>query len=282
MVLKLNGDGSGVFDGDVLKYTVKGNVLTVIMGVESTAYSFSLNGNQLTLAGGDLDGKLIFSRVVGAGSESSAEKRSPAFSYTSRQLVGIWTGEGELIDFKADGTCQYNGSLFPYSISDGHLVIETTAGKAVFQYAIKGASLTLITNGQQSVYFRPPGSTLSRPAKSEGKIALELVGQWCYLKMTSSAQSSRCLTLNEDGTYSYFSGSSRSVSTNELSGGTSSQDTDTGTWYLSGDRLYYHSAATGNGSYRLEKRNHPKNVNDPMIVLDDEPFVSATQRPPWR
>ena len=65
MLLQLNGDGSGVFDNEVLRYTVKGNVLTVTIGVESTAYSFSLNGNQLTLAGGDLDGKVIFSRGWG-------------------------------------------------------------------------------------------------------------------------------------------------------------------------------------------------------------------------
>ena len=35
-------------------------------------------------------------------------------------------------------------------------------------------------------------------------------------------------------------------------------------------------------SCKLEKRNHPKNVNDPMIVLDGDAFVTATQRPPWK
>ncbi|HZV69137.1 MAG TPA: hypothetical protein VFG10_06315 [Saprospiraceae bacterium] len=32
----------------------------------------------------------------------------------------------------------------------------------------------------------------------------------------------------------------------------------------------------------LEQRNHPKNVNDPMIVLDGRAFVTAYNKPPWR
>jgi hypothetical protein len=36
----------------------------------------------------------------------------------------------------------------------------------------------------------------------------------------------------------------------------------------------------GSGSYVLEKRNHPKN-NDPMIVLDGEPYVTYYQKPRW-
>jgi hypothetical protein len=97
-----------------------------------------------------------------------------------------------------------------------------------------------------------------------------------------TSSSSRCITLNADGTYIYNSESSRSVNTPDYYGGTNAQNSDQGTWYVNGDRIYYNSQTTGQGSYRLEKRNHPKNVNDPMIVLDGEAYVTATQRPPWR
>lgn len=32
----------------------------------------------------------------------------------------------------------------------------------------------------------------------------------------------------------------------------------------------------------VEKRNHPKNVRDPMIVLDGQTFVTAYNKPPWQ
>ena len=65
-------------------------------------------------------------------------------------------------------------------------------------------------------------------------------------------------------------------------GGTNSQGSDQGTWYVQGDRIYYNSQSKGPGSYRLEKRNHPKNVNDPMIILDGTAYVTAYQKAPWR
>jgi hypothetical protein len=75
---------------------------------------------------------------------------------------------------------------------------------------------------------------------------------------------------------------SRSVQAEEVVGGTASQASDSGTWYVEGDRLYYQSASQSSGFYRLERRNHPQNTNDPMIVLDDEPFVTTTRRAPWK
>lgn len=34
-------------------------------------------------------------------------------------------------------------------------------------------------------------------------------------------------------------------------------------------------------TFELEKRNHPKNVSDPMIVLDGQAYVATTAREPW-
>ncbi len=278
MVLQLNHDGSGAFDDKALQYTVNGNVLMVTIDLESIAYSFSVNGNQLILSGGDLNGRVIFSRAAGTDS-SKATERSLAFSATSHQLIGLWSGDGEMIEFKGDGTCRYGGSLFPYSISQGHLILETGAGKAIFEYVFEEGDLVLIANGQKSRYTRPAGSTGTSQAKLGAKNPLDLVGRWCYLNMTTQAQSSRCITLNADGTYTYATENARNVL---VSGSASSKRVDSGTWFVAGDRMYYQSMSGESGSYRLEKRNHPQNGNHPMIVLDDEPFVTTMQRPPWR
>jgi len=109
-----------------------------------------------------------------------------------------------------------------------------------------------------------------------------LVGKWCYMNNSLNSSTNRCITLNANGTHSYKSENSRTVNTAELYGGTASQGGDQGTWYVQGDRIYYNSQTQGQGSYRLEKRNHPKNSGDPMIVLDGEAYVTATLKAPWR
>jgi len=157
----------------------------------------------------------------------------------------------------------------------------------MFTYKVAGDQLTLSANGKNVTYSRGKGNAAPTNASpGQGKVAPELVGQWCWIDANSynqgTSSSSRCITLNADGTYIYNSESSRSVNTPDYYGGTNAQNSDQGTWYVSGDRIYYNSQTTGQGSYRLEKRNHPKNVNDPMIVLDGEAYVTATQRPPWR
>jgi hypothetical protein len=272
VILQLEKDGSGTFEGASLRYATKGNSLLITIAEVTVDYTFNLTGNRLVLAGGDLDGQVVFLRTD--------EDTHSVFSATSQELIGLWSGGGEMIEFKADGSCVYRGSKFPYRVSQGHLIIETTNGNVIFEYAIEQKNLILTVNGQRSIYARP--ITVSGPTKKDGKVPLELVGQWCYMNTTNNAQSSRCITFRGDGTYTYSAEGSRNVNSPDVSGGTSSQDSDSGTWYLYGDRIYYQGRIAGSGSFLLEKRNHPKNIKDPMIVLDGEPFVSTTQRPPWR
>jgi hypothetical protein len=287
MTLILNQDGSGEFDGEAIRFTEKGNVLAIISGDKTTSYTYNLKGDALTLSGGDLDKPITFSRkgketsTQAAGSQPS----DAAFSATDKKLMGLWSGNGEMIEFKADGNCVYMGNNIPYKISQGHIILATAQGNATIPYAIVGSVLNLTVNGQKMTYTKPPGQGAvgnTPAATSGGNIPMELVGQWCYMNMTSNSQTSRCINLRADGTYTYSYEGSRSVNTETLSGGTASQSGDRGTWYVQGDRIYYNSQSAGQGSYRLEKRNHPKNVNDPMIVLDGEPFVTTTARSPWR
>jgi hypothetical protein len=291
MTLMLNPDGSGEFDGEMIKFASQGTTLSIIQGGQTTAYTYTLQGNSLTLSGGDLDGAITFTRggdreqTQVAGSDPIA---IPSNNSLDAGLTGVWSGNGETIEFKSDGKCVYIGNTFSYEISQGHIILKTSQGNVMFAYVINGNQLDLTANGQKVTYIRGAGnnSSVSGNAKNstggEGTVAQELVGKWCYMSNSLSSSSNKCIILNADGTYIYNSETSRSVNTPEVYGGTASQGADRGTWYVQGDRIYYNSPTQGQGSYRLEKRNHPKNAGDPMIVLDGEAYVTATLREPWR
>lgn len=282
MTLLLNPDGTGEFDGELISYKAQGTILSITLNGTTTAYQFTLLESTLTLSGGDLEGNVAFTRSSTLQSQQTG-KKGAAFSNTAGEVLGVWSGSGEMIEFRADGVCAYLGNTFPYQISQGYIVLTTQQGPVSFKYVVRGDALTLTANGQQVVYNKAKGTEpLKAQVNEKGKVALELVGQWCYLNMSSNSQTSRCITLNADGTYYFSAESSRSVNTETINGGTATQDSDRGTWFVQGDRIYYQSQSRGAGSYRLEKRNHPRNVNDPMIVLDGEPYVTATQRAPWR
>lgn len=293
MTLMLNADGSGEFDGEMIRFVTLGNTLSITQNGVTTKYSFNLQGNSLSLSGGDLEGTVNFSRggqgepisdigpVVNQSNETKA-------NVNSQTIVGVWSGNGETIEFRNDNQCAYLGNTFQYQLSPSHVTLVTSQGNVVFAYNVKGDQLSLTGNNQTVTYSRGTARIGSGQQNQTGKgqVAMELVGKWCYVNVNSynsgGSSSSTCITLNADGTYEYYSESSRSVNTPDLYGGTSSQNSDRGTWYLQGDRIYYNSQTQGSGSYRLEKRNHPKNVNDPMIILDGEAYVTAYNKPPWR
>jgi len=288
MTLLLNPDGSGEFDGEALIYAVATGKLSITIGSTTTLYAFTQTGNALTLSGGDLQGAVTFTRDGGETSAPSprgqiSASTSQSFNKTDVRLIGLWSGNGETIEFKPDGKVVYLGKTLNYQCSQGYLQLIAENGSATFSYTINGTQLNLSANGNQVQYNKVATElTAQRPAAVQGTTPSELVGQWCYLNMNANSQTSRCLTLHADGTYVYTGSASRSVNTESVYGGTASQEGDRGTWYVQGDRIYYNSPTQGQGSYRLEKRNHPKNTSDPMIVLDGEPYVTATLRPPWR
>jgi len=290
MTLMLNPDGSGEFDGETINYSANTNKLLITQSGQTTTYTFLLQGNSLTLSGGDLDDKVTFTK---AGTESTqspvAITQEPAAKQDSKSsLIGVWSGNGESIEFKSTGQCVYLGNTFPYEDSQGHIILTTQQGKVMFAYAIQGNQLNLTANGQQVSYTRGASNQVAQANNSQnkigGNIAQELVGKWCWINVNTTnsggSTSSRCIVLNANGTYEYASERSMDTNTNAFYAGTSSQGSDRGTWYVQGDRIYYNSQTTGQGSYQLQKVNHPKN-RDPMIVLDGESYVTFYQKPSW-
>ena len=294
MTLMLNPDGTGEFDGETIRYMLHGNHLNMIIEGQSITYSYALSGNNLNLSGGDLDGTISFTKAGGSSTETgmtkSAQNQSiptepPMPAAVDPTLIGLWSGQGETIEFKNNGQCNYLGNTFTYKSTNSQITLMTNGGNVMFNYSINGNQLTIIGNAGQVVYTK--GGSQNHSASPGGKgVAMEIVGKWCWINVNATAtggsSSSRCIVLNADGTYTYEAERSMSVNTNDFYGGTASQSSDLGTWYVQDDRIFYNSQNSGQGSYRLEKRNHPKNVNDPMIILDGEAYVTATYRQPWR
>lgn len=289
MTLLLNADGSGEFDGEAITYSITGNKLMMKQAGATNTYSFTRQGTSLTLSGGDIDGSVTFTRM---GNESSPTTTTPDNSSSLKpstppaKLIGVWSGNGESIEFKADGQCLYLGQMYPYQVSGATVTLQTMQGNLAMAYEIQGSQLHLRANGQTVTYTKGGQATDNTTSTGKRQIAQELVGKWCWINVTSTnsggSTSEQCITLNADGSYQYYGERSSSVNTNAYSGGTSSQNSDYGTWTYDGSRIYYTSqAGNGAGSYVLEKRNHPK-TGDPMIVLDGSAYVTYYQKSPWR
>jgi len=297
MTLILNADGSGEFDGEMIKYTTQANKLSLMQDGQTTVYTYVLQSNNLTLSGGDLDGNIVFTKG-GTQNTQAIQNQTPqtiqqqnTSSQNANEVIGIWSGNGESVEFKSNGQCSYAGNTFQYQVSQGHITLITPQGNAMLAYSVKGNQLTLSANGQQFTYTKGAGhegqgspQTQTQAQTGGGRVAQELVGKWCWTNVNSTntggSSSSECFVLNANGTYEYSSERSMDTNTSSFYAGTSSQGSDRGTWWVQGDRIYYNSQARGQGSYQLQKQNHPK-TGDPMIVLDGEPYVTYFQKPRW-
>lgn len=283
MRLILNKSGEGELDGEAIRFTVSGNKLIIDVSGETLSYNYVLEGNKLTVSGGDLEQTLQFTR---ADSSSSVAKTKTTASSANTDIIGSWSAPGETLEFKADGKCIYLGNTFSFTQSSTIITIITSQGNAQFSYRVEGNQLHLMANGQEVVYRKGETNSTTSSSFSEAKnIDQSLVGKWCWTNTTTSntggSSNSECIVLQADGTYQYAAERSMDTNTNAFYGGTSSQSGDQGRWWVQGDRIYYDSQTRGQGSYRLERRNHPK-TGDPMIVLDGDSYVTFYQKAPWR
>ncbi|MCE7863838.1 MAG: hypothetical protein DYG99_09885 [Bacteroidetes bacterium CHB5] len=296
MTLMLNADGSGEFDGEPIRYSSQATKLSIIQNGQTTVYTFSLQGNSLTLSGGDLDNSIVFTRNGTQNAPATVQNQPQQYqqpqnnvAQNGAEVVGVWSGNGESLEFRSNGQCIYLGNTFQYQVSQGHIILQTPQGNVMMAYTVKGNQLTVSANGQQFTYTKGAGNGGQAPTQTQaqaggGHVAQELVGKWCWTNVNSTntggSSSSECIVLNANGTYQYASERSMDTNTNSFYAGTSSQSNDQGTWWVQGDRIYYNSQTRGQGSYQLQKQNHPK-TGDPMIVLDGEPYVTFYQKPRW-
>ncbi|MCE9581677.1 MAG: lipocalin family protein [Planctomycetes bacterium] len=122
-----------------------------------------------------------------------------------------------------------------------------------------------------------------KPKAGATAVRPELVGTWAWISNFSAnngggSMTSTTLTLNGDGTYAY---KHEHESTNPY-GAAWGSDSDTGTWSATETNITFKSKGGETATYTLEKRNHPKNTGDPMIVIDGKAFVTTSPKDPWK
>lgn len=123
-------------------------------------------------------------------------------------------------------------------------------------------------------------SACANAQSNDQPVAPELVGKWCYINVavTTDLITNSCITLNSDGTYD------AALDRSTLPNGTqlpNLQENDSGKWWAKDNRLFYNSANNGQGSFSLQKVNHPRLENTPMIVLNGVAFATVSSKDAW-
>lgn len=210
----------------------------------------------------------------------AAGQDKEADAATKKLLIGKWKSDIAVIEFFPNGGIKINDDEYVFKVKGSVITVSSLEGSMQFPYELDGDKLVVQVDGRDVVYTRLKGRAAETVGTADaGGIIPEFVGKWCYMSSmsgTNSFMSSRCFTLYQNGTYEY----SAESSTSGNYGATSGQSYDTGRWSATRDTLTAYSNKHGKIVYPIVLRNHPKN-GDPMIVVDGDAYVTATQRRPW-
>jgi hypothetical protein len=294
LALVLKADGTGTLNGQPFNYAVRGRNLVAEAGGEVYLYSFSLEGDRLTISGGVFEGASVAFTRKGAGdaggtgggarSSDSGASRSSGSGGTSRAgggLVGRWRSDDESMEIRDDGTLVLDGNLpLRYAVRGNKMTISGDGYSLDVSFKLTGDTLTAEVEGRTTVYKRVGEGKDESAGGESGVRPRELVGKWCYQSNVNTGSGGRmsniCFELTADGRYTYQGETSSSGPV----ASSASQSYDEGTWTATAATITAHSRSGRVTTFRLEKRNHPK-TGDPMLVLDGDAFVTFYQRPPW-
>jgi hypothetical protein len=281
-----NLDGTGTLDGTPVKYSVRGDTLTVNEEGTINNYTFKLTVDELVVSGGNVKQPLTFVRdntnTKGFGKRRDAaagEQQEPKAK--EQGIVGRWQSSEATVQINDDGTLNLNGDTYRYAVKGNNITLANNEGALTFSFKLSGDTLQVLVDGRLVTYKRLTGSaSVENMGGASAKNPRELVGKWCYMSNVNASgggrMSNSCFTLYENGNYEYYSETSSSGPV----ASSASQESDSGTWSVSGGTLTAHSRARGTLTFSLQKRNHPK-TGDPMIVLDGDAFVTYSPRSPW-
>jgi hypothetical protein len=291
LALVLKPDGTGALNGQPFSYAVRGRNLVAEAGGEVYVYSFSLEGDRLTISGGVFEGASVTFTRKGAGGAAAGGGTSSSESGGARSsapggggrasagggLVGRWRSTEATVEIRGDGTLVLNGETLRYRVRGNTITIAGDEGSADLPFRLAGDTLTVEFQGREIVYRR---AGEGEEADAGGGRPRELVGKWCYQSSVNTGGGGRmsniCFELRTDGRYTYQGETSSSGPV----ASSASQEYDEGTWTATATTITAHSRSGRVTTFRLEKRNHPK-TGDPMLVLDGDAFVTFYQRPPW-
>lgn len=282
LTLTIQGKGGPAYGGTItlegraLPFTaqVSGDRLEGSFTVEGAKFPFTV----VRAGGGHL--KLISGGAEYVLAPASAPRNPLAGAGNS--IAGDWQGPQGPVRFGADGTLVLAGQNYRYQVQGSTVLLIAADGQVPVPFQLQGDTMTLGV-GPQAIRLTRAAAARAPGAAGKGGVLPELAGKWCYQANVYATNgggrsSSQCFVLNADGTYEY-SGLTDSYNPN---GGATSESHDAGTWTATETTITANSRSKGPTTYRLEKRNHPQNGNDPMLVLDGQAFVTAWQKAPWR
>jgi hypothetical protein len=199
---------------------------------------------------------------------------APEATQSAANLVGRWRNSTSSAQFNTDGTAVVNGAPGRYEIRGNRLTLIGAQAENTARFEVHGDVLALNVNGKPLTLDRV------KEEVGEGGVRVELVGKWCWISLTEANQVrkfSHCLTLKGAGAYAFAD----ETDSHNPKRGANSLAADSGTWTATETSLTTHSLSGKATTYRLERRNHPGKVRDPMIVLDGQPYVSFYTKTPW-
>lgn len=234
------------------------------------------------------DGTTYRLAVVGGrpANPLAKQRRDPEPAAPSaHSLTGNWRGQQGAIRFDPDGTGVSNGEPFKYRVEGSTLILIDPRATLRVTFAVEGDKLRLSGSTGEMTMTREAGAEAAPTAGAragDGQVRPELAGKWCYVSNINATgggarNSNICFTLSPDGRYEYY-GETDSYGP---AGGATSQGSDRGSWTATETTLTARSVSGKVVTYQFEKRNHPRN-NDPMLVINGQPFVTFYQKAPWR
>ncbi len=207
----------------------------------------------------------------------------------AQSLFGTWKNDeyGTLV-LQSNGQGSLDGTSFTFTKTASKIIATDVYGES-FYYTYKISNSQLQLSGgifEGPVVFTGANTNAAKTSNKSNTNGNDksIVGTWCWTNAsstyTSSSSNTRCIVINANGTYQYTYEGAISGSGGGYYGGSTSQNSDQGTWKLNGNTISIVSQNEGAQTLSFQKKNHPK-TGDPMIVLDGDAYVTYYQRSPW-
>ena len=158
-----NADGTGALNSDAVRYAVVGDRIRIVVAGETIEYGFKLDGDALTVSGGDLDRPETYRRKgaapkrgLGARVKTATAPPPPA----ADPLFGSWALDagGRTITMKLDpgGAGSFNNAPMQWTAKDGRLTTVVNGQSRNYRFGLVGDALSLTTpeNGQPLTFRR--------------------------------------------------------------------------------------------------------------------------------
>lgn len=199
IVLLFYANGSGEFEGEAITYTTANGKLSLKNGSGIITYGYTLNGNKLTLSGGDLQKPATFTRSASSGS-GNTEAAAPAGNTQNKELLGSWEAQGVRFTFLPNGKLLYNDKTMNYTVTGNTLYCNNAeAGVEVtYEYEISQGHLLLNYNGNTVMLKKAKGGTGNTGNNNNTPPAQTRAAKPAFLGSWVSTQNNQ-LTMMEGG-----------------------------------------------------------------------------------